>query len=619
MPENRADTSPSFPPNTDFGELATRFFDGSLEPGELQQLNAQLLQSDSNCGDFVRMCLFAGVLRESLQPSFSTVPTPTSSTFSDGVADAPVTSVPIAIIHSTFDILSTGWPMAYLIATVLMGIGLTVAAIVHVSKPAEVVEQFYSGQKQQETFSEDAKVVGRISDMADCVLEPSGQLVASGPDNLKSEIRNLKAPISLGDRFHIRSGLLEITYDTGAKVILEGPVTYEVESAAGGYLAVGRLTARLENKKEVGGRNEERSASSSSFLVPSSLFAVRTPTATVTDLGTEFGVEVSKEGHTTSHVFRGTVEVRPILADGTPGVAAKMLHATESARVEASNGNRDVLLIHGSDSVARPIFVREIPKPTAKLFDLVDVVAGGNGFSGRRNGVINPITGRLYRESKPGDYYRQHPQDAFIQGDGRYHRVKRQPFIDGVFIPNGDQGRVQVDSAGHRFDGFLATNNTSGGSIHGGGLIPLVKDGARNAFISCKLGNVDYSSPGHGVLFLHANKGITFDLDAIRAANCDCHVKSFQAVAGICMQGGMADLWVLVDGKMRFKRRQVNSSHGAIPVAIAIRSTDRFLTLAATDGGNGISDDWTMFGDPRLELVPAQPAERRTIGDHGIP
>ena len=29
---------------------------------------------------------------------------------------------------------------------------------------------------------------------------------------------------------------MEITYDTGAKVILQGPVTYEVESHDGGFL-----------------------------------------------------------------------------------------------------------------------------------------------------------------------------------------------------------------------------------------------------------------------------------------------------------------------------------------------------------------------------------------------
>ena len=134
---------------------------------------------------------------------------------------------------------------------------------------------------------------------------------------------------------------MEITYDTGAKVILQGPVTYEVESKDGGYLSVGKLTARVEKKGE-GGRGKadeanlpspgtdrrlvgrgaggeggaesaaqsaltlalsqrERGPDKSPFpLPPSPLFTVRTPTATVTDLGTEFGVEVGKEGSTVS-------------------------------------------------------------------------------------------------------------------------------------------------------------------------------------------------------------------------------------------------------------------------------------------------------------------------------
>ena len=57
-------------------------------------------------------------------------------------------------------------------------------------------------------------------------------------ENQKSEVINQKSLVSLGDKFALSSGLMEITYDTGARVILQGPVTYEVESASGGYLAV---------------------------------------------------------------------------------------------------------------------------------------------------------------------------------------------------------------------------------------------------------------------------------------------------------------------------------------------------------------------------------------------
>ena len=61
-------------------------------------------------------------------------------------------------------------------------------------------------------------------------------------------------------------------------------------------------------RKAEGGRSQQSEIPLPPLPLPP--FVVRTPTATVTDLGTEFGVEVDKSGRTTSHVFRGRVEVR---------------------------------------------------------------------------------------------------------------------------------------------------------------------------------------------------------------------------------------------------------------------------------------------------------------------
>ena len=55
----------------------------------------------------------------------------------------------------------------------------------------------------------------------------------------------------MGRKYALASGFMEITYDTGAKVILQGPCIYEVESTTGGYLSLGKLTARVEKKSEV--------------------------------------------------------------------------------------------------------------------------------------------------------------------------------------------------------------------------------------------------------------------------------------------------------------------------------------------------------------------------------
>ena len=146
--------------------------------------------------------------------------------------------------------------------------------------------------------------------------------------------------VSLGQKCQLASGLMEITYDTGAKVILQGPVTYEVE-ANGGYLAVGKLTGKLE-KKGSGVRGQGAETRNQKSPDPPSLtpypFVIRTPTATVADLGTEFGVEVNRDGVTEAHVFVGAVKI-VASRDQNNSSREQIIHAGNAARVSGS-GNQ---------------------------------------------------------------------------------------------------------------------------------------------------------------------------------------------------------------------------------------------------------------------------------------
>jgi hypothetical protein len=202
---------------------------------------------------------------------------------------------------------SSGWPLAYLVATVIFGIGLVIGALTHVSQPGQIGLDRPLPSDDAARLSDRlaADVVGRITGMIDCQWANPRTAAVDG------------ASVPLGRKYVLDSGSLEITYDTGAKVILQGPVTYEVESSMGGYLAVGRLTAKLENRSEIRGQRSESANPKSEIPnhkslspIPRPLFSVRTPTAMVTDLGTEFGVEVDKEGTTQVHVLEGLVEAR---------------------------------------------------------------------------------------------------------------------------------------------------------------------------------------------------------------------------------------------------------------------------------------------------------------------
>ena len=108
-----------------------------------------------------------------------------------------------------------------------------------------------------------------------------------------------------------------------------------------------------------------------------------------------------------------------------------------------------------------------------------------------------------------------------------------------------------------------------------------------------------YASKSHALIFLPSNNGITFDLDAIRRANPGFKPVRFVATVGnteIASEDGLevvyADIWVLVDGQVRFRRREINKCSGVFPIAFSIAKEDRFLTLVSTDGGNDAGFDW---------------------------
>ena len=214
-----------------------------------------------------------------------------------------------AVGHGIFGHYSSGWPVAYLIATVIFGIGLLIGSLIPASCPQEIAKQSRLPAVDRQLQREPKRaIVGRVSGAIDCLWAQETTPVVGG------------APIHLGCKYALSSGLMEITYDTGAKVILQGAVTYKVDSANGGFLSIGKLTARLENRGEGREARNERPAvqrsafspqrsSTSEPQIPDPLFTIRTPTAAVTDLGTEFGVTVSKAGATQVHVFKGIVRL----------------------------------------------------------------------------------------------------------------------------------------------------------------------------------------------------------------------------------------------------------------------------------------------------------------------
>jgi len=215
---------------------------------------------------------------------------------------APTPSFLASAYHGLFGFFSQEIPFAMLMATFITGLGLLAGSLVYVSHHQQVAtDQTPSAQSPSVANSSNAKkeiqFVGRVTGLAN---------VQWANIDTSTERGN---GIPLGRKYAITSGLMELAYDTGAKVILQGPCTYEVESN-GGYLVTGKLTGKLkkssgDHKSEIESKNFQASSLSAT---PNTPFTIHTSAVTVTDLGTEFGVDVDIEGNVDVHVFSGLVE-----------------------------------------------------------------------------------------------------------------------------------------------------------------------------------------------------------------------------------------------------------------------------------------------------------------------
>jgi hypothetical protein len=318
-------------------ELAGAVCDGVVSQADISELDAMMSADYASRYDYMDYLRVHVALKLELRADLATqnmnrqIDVESAASSARGLdAASPPSPVPVhllgGVIHGTTTYLSSGWPAAYLVATVILAIGLAIGAVTHVSQPMQIVQRHLpspfgrgaGGEGGRTTDTAQSPVIGRITSTVDCQFAIDS----------KAEDQTPKTVVFLGDKFKLVSGLLEITYVTGARVILQGPVTYLVESPAGGFLSVGKLTAKMESSTEYGVQSTDSAAGKSKIQKPKSetnskspnlqisKFVVRTPTATVTDLGTEFGVAVSKEGRTEVHVLQGVVETRSIDARG---------------------------------------------------------------------------------------------------------------------------------------------------------------------------------------------------------------------------------------------------------------------------------------------------------------
>lgn len=398
----------------------------------------------------------------------------------------------------------------------------------------------------------------------------------------------------------LNQGYARIVFKRGAQALIQAPCRFRLLSPNRMFLENGTVTARVPTEA-IG-------------------FKIETPSSTFEDFGTEFGVIVNAASNSEIHVFDGEVGVCSSIRN--QGQRAHRLTQGHCAVTDLNGGVYIDQSHYGSHQ-----FLRELPDPNqitipGKYLSLADLVGSGNGFGTGQSGgdlisaigSINPITGRPDDPSRPLAPW--HPNDVPAPKDERYDyyhyrcsndyiRVPKLPFIDGVFVPNGQEELAEVSSEGHIFrecpptDGLVKWNITNGWRYR-----RWNDDRYTNAQLDKASG-----------LSLSANMGITFDLSAIAAAIPGSNIKAFDSQAGIpiCQDPNRAelDLWVLIDGEVRFVHQDVHYPK-MYPIHVPIQAGDRFLTLVVTDSqtpkpaSHFSNMDWCFWEAPILTLETTQ-------------
>ncbi len=234
---------------------------------------------------------------------------------------------------------------------------------------------------------------------------------------------------------------------------------------------------------------------------------------------------------------------------------------------------------------------KEISKLAGTSLDLADMVGGGDGTGSGQDGLGIPVQNGQAMTEMLG-YFKDLQPNRFERP--RFPEKLKAPagFVDGVVLPNG-RTPVPISSTKLFAQDVPATS---------GHTWDAVRNGHLSAQVSKTLGGIDYSQKGRSMLGLHANSAVTFDLDAVRH-HFGHDALRFTATGGFGARqseaASLADVSVYVDGKLVFRRLKLTKD-AVVPIDLELAKRARFLTLMATDGGDGIGSDLLFFGDPLL-------------------
>ena len=213
-----------------------------------------------------------------------------------------------------------------------------------------------SSPKQPDT-SVVSTFVATVSDTDSCCWEDEAHTLLHGQY------------LELGTEVSITEGLAQLTFETGAVVILEGPCRLAVADNAID-LSFGKISASVPQA--------------------ATGFSVETPNSQVVDLGTEFGINVDQHGDTEIHVFRGEVVSRRVDEAGQP--AGEFFRLTADRGIAFRRGSKLAEQLEANEAAftrrLRRIEQRQFPQAAPVEGELLLWLAADHGVLSDESGGV---------------------------------------------------------------------------------------------------------------------------------------------------------------------------------------------------------------------------------------
>ncbi|HEY2760411.1 MAG TPA: LamG-like jellyroll fold domain-containing protein [Pirellulales bacterium] len=300
-------------------QLCAALVDGRLTDAQQRRLNRSLAESESARQFYVRYLDLATSLHEYADPS------PVAFVSEPGENLPPRTKDRHFLSRKL-----VGWSAALLSvsAAVLLGVFLSNRTSVDDSLPA--------------SDAEIEQIAAQITGLKDCRwTQPASPLV---PSDVLHE----------GQQLELAAGIAEITFDSGARITLEGPASLIINSAWAATLGHGKLTAEVPHEA-IG-------------------FRATSSTVDVVDLGTQFCMQVDSDGATDVGVIEGSVEATPRTAATAP--QSPVVLQQRRARRFQREGNEEIenaAVVF--DRFAKPAAMQRVTRPVSYIhwsFDRAD-------------------------------------------------------------------------------------------------------------------------------------------------------------------------------------------------------------------------------------------------------